>query len=188
METLEKQTKSRIWTLDKAHAKLGFSITHMLVSEVEGAFKAFDIKLTSANEDFTGAEIEVTAEVNSIDTGNEMRDAHLKKEDFFHAEKNPQLLFKSKSFVKIAEKKYVLNGDLTFNGVTNNINLDVTGNMVKHPFKENLLIAGFKIKGDVKRSDFKFGSSMPGIVLSEDVMINANVEFTSEVTEISKQE
>jgi len=179
METTEKQTKSKIWTLDKAHAKIGFSITHMLVSEIEGSFKTFDIKLNTPNNDFTGAEIEVTADVNSIDTANEMRDAHMKRDDFFHAEKNPQLTFKSKSFVKVADKKYVLNGDLTFNGVTQNVNLDVTGNVVKHPLKE-LTLAGFKVTGEVKRSDFKLGSNAPTVILSEEVRIIANVEFTAE--------
>jgi polyisoprenoid-binding protein YceI len=180
METSEKQVKSKTWTLDKAHAKIGFGITHMMVSEIEGSFKTFDINISLPNEDFSGAEIEVKADVNSIDTANEMRDGHLKKEDFFHAEKNPYLIFKSKSFVKVSDKKYQLNGDLTFNGVTNNINLDVTGNVVKHPMKEGTSIAGFKVTGTVKRSDFKLAPNAPGIVLSEEVRINVNVEFTAE--------
>jgi polyisoprenoid-binding protein YceI len=180
METTEKQTMPKVWTLDKAHAKIGFGITHMLVSEIEGSFKNFDININVPNEDFTGTEVEVKADVNSIDTANEMRDSHLKKEDFFHAEKNHNLIFKSKSFVKVADKKYSLNGDLTFNGITNNINLDVTGNVVKHPMKEGTTIAGFKVTGAVKRSDFKLAPNAPGVVLSEEVKINVNVEFTAE--------
>lgn len=180
METTEKTTTPKVWTLDKAHAKIGFSITHMLVSEIEGSFTTFDIKLNAPNEDFSGAEVEVTADVNSIHTANEMRDNHLKAADFFHAEKNPQLHFKSKSFVKVADKKYVLNGDLTFNGVTKNINLDVKGNVVQHPMKPTITIAGFKITGEVKRSDFNFGGNFPTVALGNDVGINANVEFTAE--------
>jgi polyisoprenoid-binding protein YceI len=180
MDTTEKTTKPKVWTLDKAHAKIGFGITHMLVSEIEGSFKNFDIKLNVPNEDFSGAEIEVTADVNSIDTANEMRDNHLKQSDFFHAEKNPALTFKSKSFVKVADKKYVLNGDLTFNGVTKNINLDVKGNVVQHPMKPTTTIAGFKITGEVKRADFNFGGNFPTMALSNDVAINCNVEFTAE--------
>lgn len=180
MEKTEKTAKPKVWTLDKAHSKIGFSITHMLVSEVEGSFKNFDIKLNAPSEDFTGAEIEVTADVNSIDTGNEMRDAHLKKDDFFHAEKYPNWSFKSKSFVKVTDKKYVLNGDLTFNGVTKNINLDVKGNVVQHPMKPTTTLAGFKITGEVKRADFNFGGTFPALALGSDVAINANVEFTAE--------
>jgi len=180
MDTQEKQTKPKVWTLDKAHAKVGFGITHMLVSEVEGNFKNFDVKLNVPNEDFSGAEIEFTADVNSIDTGNEMRDNHLKNQDFFHAEKNPKVTFKSKSFVKVADKKYALNGDLTFNGVTKNIDLDVKGNVVEHPMKPGTSIAGFKVTGEVKRSDFNFGPGFPTLALSNEVAITANAEFTAE--------
>jgi polyisoprenoid-binding protein YceI len=67
---METQTKAKVWTLDKAHAKVGFGVTHMLVSEVEGFFKNFDVKLNVPNEDFSGAEIEFTADVDRIDTGN----------------------------------------------------------------------------------------------------------------------
>ncbi|HTB33153.1 MAG TPA: YceI family protein [Bacteroidia bacterium] len=180
MDTVEKTTSPKVWTLDKAHAKLGFAITHMMVSEIEGSFKNFDIKFNVPNDDFSGAEVEVTADVHSIDTANEMRDNHLKQADFFHAEKNPTLTFKSKSFVKVADKKYALNGDLTFNGVTKNVSLDVKGNVVQHPMKPTITIAGFKISGEVKRSDFNFGGNFPAIALSNDVAINCNVEFTAE--------
>lgn len=180
METQGKQAKPRVWTLDKAHAKVGFGVTHMLVSEVEGSFKNFDVKVNVPNEDFSGTEIEFTADVDSIDTANEMRDAHLKRDDFFHAEKNPKVTFKSKSFVKVADKKYLLNGNLTFNGVTQNINLDVKGNVVQHPMKPDTTIAGFKVTGDVKRSDFNFGPNFPALALSNEVAITANVEFIAE--------
>jgi len=177
---METQTKAKVWTLDKAHAKVGFGITHMLVSEIDGSFKNFDVKLNAPNEDFSGAEIEFTADVNSIDTANEMRDAHLKKDDFFHADKNPQVTFKSKSFAKVADKKYALNGDLTFNGVTKNVDLDVKGNVVQHPMKPGTMVAGFKVTGEVKRSDFNFGPNFPSIALSNEVSIIANAEFTAE--------
>jgi len=180
METQATETKPKVWTLDKAHSKVGFGITHMMVSEIDGSFKNFDVKLNVPSEDFSGTEIEFTADANSINTANEMRDAHLKNADFFHAEKNPQVTFKSKSFVKLADKKYTLNGDLTFNGVTKNITLDVKGNIVKHPMKPSTTIAGFKVTGEVKRSDFNFGGNFPAIALSNEVAITANVEFTNE--------
>jgi polyisoprenoid-binding protein YceI len=180
MNTTETTTTHKVWTLDKAHSKIGFSIGHMMVSEIEGSFKNFEIKLNAPNNDFTGAEVEVTAEVNSIDTGNEMRDGHLKRDDFFHTDKNPQLTFKSISLVKTSDKKYVLNGDLTFNGVSKNVNLDVKGNVVKHPMKPTTTIAGFKITGEVKRADFNFGGNFPSIALDNNVTINCNVEFTAE--------
>src|SRR5215207_5933153 len=75
------------WTVDKAHSKLGFSITHMMISEVDGLFKTFDAKIISSKEDFSDATVELTADVTTIDTDNEGRDGHLKSEDFFDAAK-----------------------------------------------------------------------------------------------------
>src|SRR4051794_5349116 len=75
------------WTLDKAHSQLGFNITHLLVSEVEGDFKSFDAKITSTKDDLSDAVVELTGEVNSINTGNDDRDKHLKTPDYFDAEK-----------------------------------------------------------------------------------------------------
>ena len=172
METTAAQT----WTLDKAHAKLGFSITHMLVSEVEGSFKNFDIKLNAPKEDFTDAQVELSADVNSMDTQNEMRDAHLKKEDFLQAEKHPTLNFKSISFKKVEENKYKLNGNLTMLGVTKPVEFNVKGIIGKHPMN-GTTIAGFKVTGTINRTDFGVAPSAPGIALGNEVEIRAHAEF-----------
>ena len=71
------------WTSDGAHSRLGFSVSHMGITDVNGEFKKFDVKLNTPNGDFTGATIEMTADVNSVYTGLEMRDNHLKTADFF---------------------------------------------------------------------------------------------------------
>src|SRR5437899_873332 len=69
------------WTIDKAHTKIGFNVSHMVVSEVEGYFKDYDGKVTSTADDFAGAAIEFTAKTASVFTGNDGRDAHLRGED-----------------------------------------------------------------------------------------------------------
>lgn len=168
------------WSLDKAHAKLGFGVTHLLVSTVEGSFKTFDAKITSSKDDFSDAVIELTADVNSIDTDNEQRDGHLKGPDFFDAAKFSTITFKSKSFKKIADKKYKLIGDLTMHGVTKTVELEATLNgTAVHPFTKKT-IAGFKVTGTLKRSDFAIGSTTPAAVLSDEVAINTNAEFVKE--------
>lgn len=168
------------WTLDKGHAKLGFTITHLMLSDVDGAFNSFDIKLTSAKEDFSDATIELTADVNTINTANDSRDKHLKNEDFFDAAKYGTLTFKSKSFTKVEGKKYKLSGDLTMHGVTKPVSLDVTVNgPLAHPFNKKT-VAGFKVSGVVKRADFNLGAKYPSAVLSEEVTIVANAEFTKD--------
>src|ERR1700752_1167187 len=114
METMENVVATaQKWSLDKAHAKVGFSITHMLVSEVDGLFKDFDVTVSNSKEDLSDAQIEFTAKVNSIDTHNETRNEHLRKDDMFNAEKFPEIRFKSTSFKKVDDKNYRLEGALT---------------------------------------------------------------------------
>ena len=165
------------WSLDKSHAKLGFSVTHLLVSNVEGNFKLFDAKITSPQDDFSNAVIELTADINSINTDDDKRDGHLKSPDFFDVAKFSTLTFKSTSFKKVADKKYKLEGNLTMHGVTKKVDLDVTFNGTAiHPYTKQT-IAGFKISGKLKRSDFAIGGSVPGAVVSDEVEISTNAEF-----------
>jgi len=165
------------WTADRAHSKLGFEVTHLLVTDVEGDFKKFDISITSAKDDFTDAVIEVTADISSISTDNEHRDNDLKSDHFFDAVKYPTLNFKSTSLQKIDEKNYKLSGNLTMHGVTKPVVLDVVLNGVStHPMTKKP-VAGFKIRGTIKRSDFGIGGSTPTAVVSDEVDIIANVEI-----------
>jgi polyisoprenoid-binding protein YceI len=167
---------AQTWSFDKAHAKLGFGVTHLLVSEVEGNFKTFNASVTSTKEDFSDAVIELSAETASINTDNEQRDGHLKSPDFFDAAKFTTVTFKSTSFTKVDGKKYKLAGNLTMHGVTKPVELEVIVNTGVHPFnKKN--IAGFKVTGKVKRADFGIGEKIPGTVVSDEVEIRSNVEF-----------
>lgn len=168
------------WTLDNTHAKLGFTITHLSISDVDGSFKKVNSTITSSKEDFSDAVIDLTADVNSIDTDNDQRDEHLKGADYFDAAKYPTLTFKGKSFKKVADKKYKLSGDLTLHGVTKPVDLDVTYNgTATHPYTKKTL-AGFKITGAIKRKDFGISTGTPDAVLSDEVKILANAEYIKE--------
>jgi polyisoprenoid-binding protein YceI len=170
-------TFAQTWSLDKTHAKLGFNVTHLLLSEVDGAFNKFDAKITASKSDLSDATIELTAEVNSIDTDVEKRDTHLKSADFFDAEKFPTLTFKSTSFKKVDGKKYKLAGNLTMHGVTKPVELDVTLNgPIVHPYNKKNVV-GIKATGSVKRKDFGVGADTSGAVVSDEVNIVANAEF-----------
>lgn len=164
------------WDADKAHSKLGFVVTHLLINDVEGAFTNFESKITTSKEDFSDAVVTLSADVNSVNTGNEQRDGHLKTADFFDAEKFPKLTFKSTSVKKLAGNKFKVAGLLSLHGVTKPVTLDATlrGVTVNQAKKA---LAGFKITGTIKRSDFNLGSKYPSAVLSDEVAINANTEF-----------
>ncbi len=171
---------AQTWSLDKTHSKLGFNLTHLLVSEVDGSFKNVDAKITSSKDDLSDATIELTAEVASINTDNEDRDKHLKSPDYFDAEKFPKLIFKSTSFKKVEGKKYKLVGDLTLHGVTKSVTLDVTFNgTAVHPYTKKT-VAGFKITGVIKRTDFGISPGTPAAMLSDEVNINTNAEFVKD--------
>ncbi|MFA5804704.1 MAG: YceI family protein [Melioribacteraceae bacterium] len=147
--SVNAQTK---WTIDNAHSKVQFSVTHLIISEVTGQFKSFDGNIESFKDDFSDAKIDFSADIASINTDNEKRDAHLKSDDFFNAEKFPKMIFKGKSLKKIDGKNYKLVGDLTIRDVTKEVTLDVVYNGTVQAWGQTK--AGFKIKGEVNRFDY----------------------------------
>ncbi|TAF74709.1 MAG: polyisoprenoid-binding protein [Bacteroidetes bacterium] len=164
------------WSLDKAHTKLGFAVSHLMLSETTGDFKMYDVTAVTKTDDFVDAAIDVTIDVNSINTDDAGRDAHLKKEDFFDVAKFPKIMFKSKSLKKVDGKKYALMGDLTMHGVTKPVTLDVIFNGTGvHPYTK-ATVAGFKFTTTVKRTDFGVGQ-MPAAVVGEDVTIAGSFEL-----------
>ena len=165
------------WSLDSTHSSLGFTITHMGITDVHGEFSKFDVKINCPNADFSNAEIELNAQANSINTGISMRDDHLKGSDFFDVEKHPSIIFKSKSVKKLKVSTYTVTGDLTMHGITKNVSLTAinTGNVKG---KGNQEFSGLKIIGVVKRSDFNIGEIGPG--LSDEVNLIADLELTKE--------
>ncbi|MEI6062337.1 MAG: YceI family protein [Bacteroidota bacterium] len=166
-----------VWSYDNAHAKVGFSVTHMMVSDVEGSFKKATATLTSSNADFTDAIVEMSAEAGSIYTDNDMRDNDLKSASYFDAEKFPSVTFKSTSFKKAkAANTYTVKGNLTMHGITKQVTLVAIARLGVNPMsKKN--IAGFKISGKVNRLDFGIGSGTPSAIISNEVIIDANAEF-----------
>ena len=166
------------WTVDKAHSRLAFTVTHLGISDVSGAIKNFDVTINSSKEDLSDAVIELKADVSSIDTEVEMRDNHLKSADFFNVEKFPSITFKSTSVKKAGKDKYKVTGNLTMLGTTKPVTLDlvhrgtVTNPMNKKP------TAGFQLTGTLKRSDFGVGPKFPAPVISDEVQIKADGEFT----------
>ena len=167
------------WALDTGHAYVGFTATHMVVSEVDGQFKTFSGKVLLDEKDLTMSSVEFSADVNSVDTDNADRDKHLKSPDFFDAAKNPKITFKSTS-VKKAGKAYKLTGNLTMRGVTKSVTLDATiSEAVMNPWGK--WVRGVKITGKVNRQDFgvSWNTSLDkgGVVLGDQVAINVKLEL-----------
>ncbi|MCX8143575.1 MAG: YceI family protein [Bacteroidia bacterium] len=168
------------WVIDKSHSKVQFDVAHLVISEVTGQFKSFDGSVLSDKPDFSDAKIEVSIDVNSINTDDEKRDGHLKSPDFFDANKYPKITFKSKSLKKVNNNLYKLTGDLTMHGVTKEVVLDVQFNGIKNDPWGNTK-AGFKVTGKINRNDFGLKYNAPleggGVLIGEEVNITCNVEL-----------
>jgi len=176
--TLALHAQKKNWSLDTNHASLGFVVTHLGVSEVEGYFNVFDVKLSASDETFSDAVVELTANVKTIDTDNKRRDDHLRSPEFFDAAKYPKMTFKSKSVKKAGDKKYKVSGDLTMHGVTRPAEIDVTLNAVVDNTYSKQRVAGFRATTTLKRSDFGVGTGPAAATVGDEVKIVANLEFT----------
>lgn len=167
------------WTVDKGHSNVKFSVTHMVVAETEGYFKIFDGSMENTKPDFTDARINFTVDVNSINTDNERRDNHLKGEDFFSAEKFPQMKFESTSMQSVGNNKYKLNGNLTIRDVTKPITFDVTYGGMLTTTRGNTI--GFKALGTINRFDYGLkwdrATETGGLVVGKDVEIIVKLEM-----------
>jgi polyisoprenoid-binding protein YceI len=168
------------WSNDPMHSRLGFVVKHLTISEINGQFSNFSIKVITTKPDFTDMKVNVTAKIASISTGVEMRDNHLKTADFFDAEKYTELTFESTSTKKISDKKFTLTGNLTLHGVTKPVTLNVTyyGTVVNPMNKKST--SGFHITSSVKRSDFGVGPKFPEAMVSDLIQIVADAEFSKD--------
>jgi polyisoprenoid-binding protein YceI len=164
------------WSLDKSHTRIGFVVTHMVVTEVEGNFKDFEGSIVSKAADFNGAEVKFTAQTASIDTDHEKRNADLKSPTFFDAEKYPVITFAG-TLVKDGGK-YKLKGDFTMHGVTKAVEFDVTyGGSIETGRGTK---AGFKLTGKINRRDYglTWGAKVPTgeLVVADTVEIVCKIE------------
>src|SRR5436853_5461959 len=104
------------WKIDPNHSEIKFKVKHLVVSTVTGQFGKFSGQVEADNDNFDNASVSFEADVNSINTGNEQRDGHLKSVDFFDAANNPKLTFVSKSFKRKSDHEFELTGDITIRG------------------------------------------------------------------------
>jgi len=168
------------WTVETSHSGLNFAVSHLVISETSGNFKSIEGTVESKTADFQGASINFTADVNTVNTENEMRDKHLKSDDFFNAEKYPKMTFKSTSFKKISGNKYLLTGELTIRDITKKVTFEVKyGGIVVDPYKNTK--AGFKLTGKISRKAYglKWSATTEagGAVVGDEVAITANIEL-----------
>jgi polyisoprenoid-binding protein YceI len=154
--SLGVSAKAEKWIIDTAHSKVGFEISHLVISTVEGNFTdfkgtiMFDAKDPLKSKSFF--KIETTIKSNSINTANEKRDKHLRSGDFFDVKKNPLITFTSTNIATTDGKHFIIEGDLTMAGKTKKVKLETKylGSVDAYDVKR----VSFKAKTKVKREDF----------------------------------
>ncbi len=170
-------TAQSTWKADNAHSKVGFAISHLMISEVEGHFGEFDIQAT-ADDTFSEPSFSVEIKTASIDTDNDRRDEHLRSDDFFGAEAHPSITFKTTSFEKTGEKTFKLTGDLTMHGVTKPVTLEGKLNGIITDQRSQKLKAGLKLTGTLNRKDFGVGSKP--FPVGDEVDMTVNLEMAQQ--------
>jgi len=171
------------WIIDTAHSEIGFKVKHLVISTVSGKFTSFEGKIEAEKDDFSDAKISFSADIDSISTGNDQRDGHLKSPDFFDATNHPKLSFVSTSIQKKSDSDYKVIGDLTIRGTKKSIALDAEFGGTQKNFS-NQTVAGFEITGKLNRKEFGLvwhGITEAGsIVVSDEVKLVMNVELVKQ--------
>ena len=167
------------WTIDPAHSTVEFLIRHLGLSKVRGRFNDFDARL-QVGDDLASTTLEATVDLASVDTNNADRDNHLRSTDFFDVDTHPTLTFTSKR-VEERDGRYVVMGDLTLNGVTRPVDLDVDFNGTEVYPMTGKTHAGFTATGEISRKewgvDFNVPLSAGGVVLGDRVRLEIEAQL-----------
>jgi len=168
------------WTADPLHSEIQFKVKHLVISTVTGKFKTFEATVAMPGDDLSKADINFSADVNSIETGQLDRDAHLRSDDFFNADAFPQLTFESTGIIKQSDDSYEVKGLITIRDFSKEISLNVThGGTIVDAYGRT--VAGYEITGKINRKDFGLKwnnvTEAGGVIVGDEVKLLINVEM-----------
>ncbi|GAB6278379.1 MAG: YceI family protein [Bacteroidetes bacterium 38_7] len=176
------KAQTNTWVIDNMHSNIGFKISHMGISLVEGEFNDFSGTITASKEDFSDAKADILIKAASINTDVQPRDEHLRSADFFDVEKYPDIHFVSTKIERAYGNIYQLSGNLSMHGVTKPVVLDVT--YLGQAYEEQMKVqkAGFMVKGVLNRDEFgisSFNFPMPSgaPMVGREVFLNISLEL-----------
>jgi polyisoprenoid-binding protein YceI len=177
------------WSVDPTHSEISFKVKHLMISTVTGQFNKFSVDVETENNNFNSVKkIEFSADIDSIDTNNEQRNAHLKSADFFNAEQHPKVEFSGTDYEAKTGK---LHGNLSIGGITKPVTLDVEfGGQAKDPWGGER--AGFTVTGKISRKEFGLTynavTEAGGVVIGDEIKINAEVQLVKQAGELQSEE
>ena len=165
------------WTIDPVHSDLSFTVRHMMVSKVRGAFRTFAGEIVTADNPLESSAT-ATIDMSSIDTNNDQRDAHLRTSDFFDVEHHPVMTYRSTG-VRLEDGELVVDGELTLRGVTKHVPLRVEFNGIG-PDAYGGTRAGFTATATINRRDFgvNWNAALEsgGVVVGDKVTLHLEIE------------
>ena len=165
------------WDIDAAHSTVGFSVRHMMVSKVRGYFRDFSGELVTA-EDPTQSSVTARIDMDSIDTRQEQRDAHIRSADFFDVGNHTEMTFRSTG-VRTDGADWTVVGDLTIKGITKQVELELELNGFG-PDAYGGTRAGFSAKTEISRKAYGVDIDMPmdggGVVVGDKITVELEIE------------
>jgi len=172
------------WKIDQAHSHVEFKVKHLVVSTAKGEFTKYDATVESSKDDFSDVKITFEADTDSISTGQEQRDGHLKSDDFFNVASFPKIKFVSTELKQTDKEYYSMKGNLTIRDKTLPVTLNVVyGGTAKDGYGRT--VAGFEVHGKINRKDYGLKWSMTteagGLVVADEVKIDIAAEFVKQV-------
>jgi polyisoprenoid-binding protein YceI len=169
------------WNIDPAHSAAEFKVRHMMISNVKGKFTGLSGTLILNEADPTASKSEASIPVDTLTTGDDQRDAHLKGPDFFDAEKFPTMTFKSLSVRLAGSGEHEVTSEITIHGVTKVVKLAIEGPSApaKDPWGNTRI--GLSATGKINRKDFGLNWNAAletgGVLVGEEVVIMLDVQF-----------
>lgn len=167
------------WDIDAIHSDVSFTVRHMMVSKVRGHFRTFSGEIVTAENPLEST-VTATVDLNSIDTGNEQRDDHIRSADFFETEKYKEMTYRSTG-VRADGDDFVLDGELTLKGNTRPVALKLElGGFGPDAMNPGGTRVGFSATGEINRNDFGVDIAMPmdggGVVVGDKVQLQLDIE------------
>ena len=170
------QAQTSTWTIDSAHSSVEFHIRHLGVSNVHGTITGIKGTVVFDDKNIEKSSVTATMDTTTVNTANDARDKHLKSPDFFDVAQFATISFKSTAVTKTGGKLQLV-GDLTLNGVTKPVTLDLDGPAPPMTQKNGKVVSGFSASGVLHRADFNFGPKFAPPMLGDDVKISIDVEI-----------
>lgn len=162
------------WTIDSVHSEIGYSVKHLGLAKSKGRFTTVGGTVTTA-ENLLDSSVTAEIDATSVDSGNGMRDDHLKSADFFDADNHPTITFRSTG-IREDDDDYVIDGELTWRGVTVPVSLQAEwGGVGPNPANGNATTLGVSASTKVNRRDFGIGPEGHSF-LSEQVTITLEIQ------------